>query len=131
MILDEASPNFNKHRCLFAAVLIAFCLTSLGCKSSNANTGLPKPAEASKQLPDSAQSKNKPEGWVMLEFDINTLGEPVNISVLESVPARIFDKEAVRALTKWKYKPKIVDGVPVVQKDLKVRLDFTLVTESQ
>ena len=39
-------------------------------------------------------------------------------------PKRVFDKEARRALRKWKYKPKIENGVPVAQHDMFVVLDF-------
>ena len=34
------------------------------------------------------------------------------LKCLEAQPKRVFDKEARRALRKWKYKPKVVDGVP-------------------
>ncbi|WP_352311523.1 energy transducer TonB, partial [Psychrobacter sp. W2-37-MNA-CIBAN-0211] len=41
-------------------------------------------------------------------------------------PKRLFDREAIRALKKWKYKPKIVDGKPLRQSGMTVQLDFTL-----
>lgn len=69
-------------------------------------------------------------GWVRLTFDIDTKGVPQNIVVTESEPENIFDKEAIRALSKWKYKPKFVDGQPVIQKDQKVQLDFRLEDDS-
>ena len=65
-----------------------------------------------------------PDGWVELMFDIDENGDPVNIIVVDSDSGDIFDKEAIRALSKWKYKPKIVDGGAVAQRGLKVRLDF-------
>lgn len=66
------------------------------------------------------------EGWVELSFTINEVGGVEDVEVLQAEPKRIFDREARRALRKWKYKPKIVDGVPVKQFGQKVRLDFTL-----
>jgi protein TonB len=42
----------------------------------------------------------------------------------------MLDKAAIEALKKWKYKPKIVDGVAVVQKGMKVRLEFDIENES-
>lgn len=66
------------------------------------------------------------EGWVQLSFDINELGEVINVEVIDSQPQRIFDKEAKRALAKWKYKAKAVEGEYVMQHNLSVQLDFKM-----
>ncbi|WP_111979945.1 energy transducer TonB [Algibacillus agarilyticus] len=66
------------------------------------------------------------EGWVKLSFSIDELGNVIDVSVIEAQPKRIFDREAKKALGKWKYKPKIVDGKPIKQTGLTVQLDFTM-----
>lgn len=66
------------------------------------------------------------EGWVKLSFTINEVGGVEDISVIEAKPKRIFDREAKRALRKWKYKPKIVDGKAMKQPGMTVQLDFKL-----
>lgn len=66
------------------------------------------------------------EGFVVLSFDITPLGTVTNISILQASPPQIFNTSAVQALQKWKYKPKIVNNKPALQKGLKVRLEFKL-----
>ncbi|WP_438862758.1 energy transducer TonB [Neptunicella sp.] len=66
------------------------------------------------------------EGWVQLSFTINEVGGVDDVEVIDADPKRVFDREARRALSRWKYKPKIVDGKPVKQFNMKVQLDFKL-----
>ncbi|WP_440876925.1 energy transducer TonB [Thalassotalea sp. PLHSN55] len=71
-------------------------------------------------------ARNGIEGWVILAFDINALGEVVNINIVDAKPKRIFDKAARRALSQWKYQAKSVAGKMVAQQNLSVQLDFTI-----
>ena len=66
------------------------------------------------------------EGWVTLKFDITTTGATTNVKVVDANPKRIFDRAAARAVSKWKYRPKVVDGKALVTKNVKVRLTFKL-----
>ena len=66
------------------------------------------------------------EGWVILQFNITPAGTVRDVQVLDSKPPRIFDRAAVKALLKWKYRPKVEEGKPVEQKGEKVQLDFKL-----
>jgi protein TonB len=66
------------------------------------------------------------EGWVKLSFTINEIGGVEDVKVIEAQPKRVFDKEARRALRKWKYKPKVVDGKALKQPGLTVQLDFKM-----
>ena len=43
-------------------------------------------------------------------------GTVFNVSVIESNPKRLFDKAAIAAMKRWKFRPKIVDGNPVAQR---------------
>jgi protein TonB len=71
-------------------------------------------------------SRDGIEGWVKLAFDINKLGEVVNIRIIESDPKRVFDKAAKQALKRWKYKAKSVNGDVVYQAGQSVQLDFNM-----
>ncbi len=77
------------------------------------------------QYPRKAAMSGK-EGWVKLKFDVNATGAVENVSVIEAEPPRLFDQEAKRALLKWKYQPKVVDGKPEARRGLMVQLDFKL-----
>jgi protein TonB len=65
-------------------------------------------------------------GWVLLRFTIDEMGGVTNVEVIDSNPRRMFDQEARRALLRWKYKPKIIDGKAVAQPGMTVQLDFNL-----
>lgn len=67
----------------------------------------------------------KIEGWVKIEFTITEIGTVVSPKVVESKPVRIFDREALRAILKYKFKPKIVDGVAMIQVATQ-QIDFKL-----
>lgn len=58
------------------------------------------------------------EGYVVVEFTITSNGSIVNAKVVEAMdlkgrPTRIFDRAALKAAAKLKYKPRVIDGVPV------------------
>ena len=57
----------------------------------------------------------KIEGWVKVKFTITASGTVSNPEVVDAKPRRIFDREAIRAILKFKFKPKVVDGVGVEQ----------------
>lgn len=77
------------------------------------------------QYPAQAASQGI-EGWVRLRFTIDESGGVTDVEVIESQPRRIFDQAARRALLRWKYKPKVVDGQTVRQEGQTVQLDFSL-----
>lgn len=65
-------------------------------------------------------------GWVTLRFDIGPHGQVLNPKVVAAEPARIFDRAALNAVKKWKYKPQVRDGQPTTTRGVAVRLTFRL-----
>ncbi|AOT10348.1 TonB family protein [Pseudoalteromonas luteoviolacea] len=45
------------------------------------------------------------EGWVWLEFDIDTTGVVKNITVIDDYPKNIFTSSLINAVKVWRYKP--------------------------
>jgi protein TonB len=69
------------------------------------------------------------EGWVDLAFSIDKAGNVIDAQVINAEPKRIFNREALRALKGWKYRPKIENGQAVVQTGLQVVLEFKIQQE--
>lgn len=60
-----------------------------------------------------------------MEFDITQSGFVENIKVLKSEGGSAFEREAVKAMEKWRYAPKFENGQAVVA-SAKVQLDFKI-----
>ena len=74
-------------------------------------------------------ASNGIEGWVSLSFSIDKLGRVFDVSIIDAKPKRQFESAARKALKKWKYKPKLVDGKAVIQTGQSILLEFGM-TES-
>ena len=61
------------------------------------------------------------EGWCLVAFTVDGMGNVVEdtITVVDAEPASIFDRSSMRAATRFKFQPRVVDGqcveVPGVQ----------------
>jgi protein TonB len=67
------------------------------------------------------------EGWVKVEFTITEVGTVKDPRVVDADPPRVFNREAVRAILKWKFKPRVIDGVAVDRRATQI-IDFSLDT---
>ena len=61
----------------------------------------------------------------MVEVTIGADGSVKDVRVIQSEPRRMFDRNVIRAVLKWKFKPRIINGVPVERKAIQM-LEFTL-----
>ena len=66
------------------------------------------------------------EGFVDLSFSITKTGATDSITVLQAVPEGAFERAAVRAVQKWKYKPQIVGGLAVRKDNQTTRVSFAI-----
>jgi len=64
------------------------------------------------------------EGYVLLEFVVTRTGAVRDPVVIESKPPGIFDRAALNAALKFKYKPKVVNGGPVDVAGVRHRITF-------
>jgi protein TonB len=66
------------------------------------------------------------EGWVELMFTINHLGRVEDVMVTAASAGTVFNRAAIQAVSKWKYNPKIENGVAVERRGIRQRIKFQL-----
>lgn len=65
------------------------------------------------------------EGWVKVQFVITVAGRVKGAKVVGSNPPEVFDRAALKAISRWKFKPKVIKGQRVEQLAVQV-LQFKL-----
>jgi protein TonB len=65
------------------------------------------------------------EGFVDMSFTVTATGTVKDPIVLQSTSS-LFERAATRAVLKFKYKPRVVDGIPVEVSGVKTRITFEL-----
>lgn len=53
------------------------------------------------------------EGWVRVRFLVDEQGVAGNITIVEAQPGDIFNKSVLTCVSRWRYNPGTVEGVPV------------------
>jgi TonB family protein len=66
------------------------------------------------------------EGSVRLEFDVDTDGSVLDPYVVESSPAGVFDRAAIKAVRKFLYEPPTYNGTSVKVNNVQIDLVFQL-----
>lgn len=65
------------------------------------------------------------EGYVVVQYTVNTLGSTENVVVLES-SSNLFDQSAVESALKYKYRPRLVNGAPTVVEGVTTKIIYEL-----
>jgi len=68
---------------------------------------------------------NQLEGYVTIEFTITETGSVRNPRVIDSKPPQVFDREAIRAILRWKFKPRVVNG-EAIERQATQTIEFNL-----
>jgi protein TonB len=66
------------------------------------------------------------EGWVEVQFSVTSSGAVRDIVVVDSSPKNVFDAAALEAVARWRYNPKVEDGIPVERIGLRTLIRFEL-----
>ena len=66
------------------------------------------------------------EGYVLIEFDVDTDGSVLDPYVIESEPTGVFERSAIKAVRKWLFSPPVYKDVSVKVNDVRARVTFAL-----
>jgi len=66
------------------------------------------------------------EGWVIVQFSITPAGTVKDAKVVDADPKGIFDDAAIKAILRWRYNPKVEEGVAVERVGLRTMLRFQI-----
>lgn len=69
------------------------------------------------------------EGSVLLRYTVTTSGATKDVVVVEAQPRGYFERAAIKAAQKYKYKPRIINGVAVEVPGVQTRIYFNLAEE--
>lgn len=87
--------------------------------------GLVKQVMLAPEYPRHALSRGI-EGFVDIEYDVTAYGATSNLRVLHAEPEGVFERAALAAVAKWKFRPQVVDEQAVATYGLKERLRFSI-----
>lgn len=79
-------------------------------------------------------------GWVQLEFTVDEIGRVIDPIVVDHCvmvwrpdrtecvgrPGKLFDKSAINAASKFKYKPRVIDGMAIATAGVRHMISFEL-----
>ena len=66
------------------------------------------------------------EGWVDVQFSVTATGAVTDVVIVDSEPKSIFDEAVLKAVARWRYNPKVEEGVAVERIGMRTRVLFEL-----
>lgn len=74
--------------------------------------------------PRRAQSRGL-EGYCILQLTVTPLGGTTDIRVIEC-SSSLFERASIKAVEKFKYKPRVVDGKPIASPGVRYKMTFQI-----
>lgn len=69
------------------------------------------------------------QGYVILQYTVTKQGTVKDPVVVEAQPKNIFNNVAIKSALRYKYKPRVIDGVPVEVKGVRTKIIFEIANE--
>lgn len=80
------------------------------------------------RIPPIMPPRAEKSGHCKVSFDVSPQGGPFNVTTTYC-SSSVFKRASVKSVEKWKYQPKIVDGLPVSRKGVQSQITFRLADE--
>ena len=123
--MQQANPNSQGVKSQFAADIQTDGALSGGLSlDSNDGDYLPI-VKVAAVYPRRAQARGI-EGFVVVEFVVTKTGAVKDPVVVSAQPEGVFERAALDAVVKFKYKPRVVDGVAMEVAGVQNRITFEI-----
>lgn len=123
--MQQANPNNNAVSSNFTADIQADGNLAGGLSLDTGDGDYLPIVKVAPIYPRRAQSRGI-EGYVIVEFVVTKNGSVRDPRVVEANPESIFDRAAMDAVLKFKYKPRVVDGVAMEVADVQNKISFEI-----
>jgi protein TonB len=123
--MQQSNPNINAVSTNFAADIVSDIGLSGGLSLDGGDGDYLPIVKVAPIYPRRAQSRGI-EGYVVVEFVVTKTGSVRNPTVLEAKPEGVFDRAAIDAALKFKYKPRVVDGVAMEVGGVQNKISFQI-----
>ncbi|MEX1033789.1 MAG: M56 family metallopeptidase [Cellvibrionaceae bacterium] len=105
--------------------LVAFLNRAAQAQSANATEAYTHVRVVKPEYPRRALTRGI-EGEVVVAFSIDRWGRVVDPRIVQATPAGVFDRQVLRAVEKFQFKPSLVDGRPVAVEGAREVFKFVL-----
>jgi protein TonB len=123
--MQQANPNANAVKSSFAADIQEGSGLSGGLSLDSGDGDYLPIVKVAAVYPRRAQSRGI-EGFVIVEFVVTKTGAVSQAIVVNAEPEGVFDRSALDAVAKFKYKPRVVDGVAMEVAGVQNRITFEI-----
>lgn len=122
---DFDTPELNPDALNMAAPRIAANLKVGGIGGFSSDGEYLPIVKVQPRYPSRALSRGI-EGYVIVEFTVTKSGAVKDPVVIEAQPKNIFNRAAMKAALKFKYKPRVIDGEPVEVPGVRNKITFAI-----
>jgi protein TonB len=123
--MQQANPNVNAVSTNFTAQVDTASGLTGGMSLGNSDGDYLPIVKVAPIYPRRAQSRGL-EGYVIVEFTVTKNGSVKDPIVVEAKPEGVFDRAALDAALKFKYKPRVVDGTPAEVAGVQNKISFEI-----
>lgn len=123
--MQQANPNADAVSSSFSADIQADSSLTGGLNLETGDGDYLPIVKVAPIYPRRAQSRGI-EGYVIVEFIVTKNGSVRDPVVIAAEPASIFDRAAMDAALKFKYKPRVVDGVAMEVAGVQNKISFQI-----